>query len=135
MGCDIHIVMERRLPSFEWVGLWSSDEPPGGRPKFAQRDYGLFQRFGVRGHRVGGVIYPRNVPIDVSRLAWLQYMRSPTDHHSASHCTPQEFADAWLAENPDQNIVRPDHALYDLFGLDTSYPEDAEYRLVFWFDN
>ena len=137
MGCDIHIVAERRkAKSAEWIGIWTTDTMPGkARPLFAQRDYGLFQRFGVRGRSESGkVIYPRNIPEDVSRLAWTQYMRCPEDHHSASHCTPQEFADAWLAENPNAEGIRADHAVYDLLGID-SYPDGFEYRLVFWFDN
>lgn len=135
MGCDIHIVMERRKKDGgEWIGAWCSDFIPGGRPKFAMRDYGLFQRFGVRGYREDiKAIYPRNLPEDVSRLAWTQYMRCPTDYHSASHCTLQEFADAWMAENPEDSKVRADFALYDLFGVFGDEPFD--YRLVFWFDN
>jgi hypothetical protein len=137
MGCDIHIVLERRKAgSQEWVGVWASDRLPGksGRPHFAQRDYGLFSRFGVRGHRDDGkVIYPRNIPEDVSRLAWAEYMRAPTDYHSPSHLTPQEFADAWLAENPNNTEVRPEFVLWDLLNLDTDY--EGDHRLVIWFDN
>jgi len=136
MGCDIHMVMERRKQNeAEWVGAWSSDAMPGGRPGFARRDYGLFQRFGVRGYRDDcKIVYPRNIPEDVSRLAWSEYMRCPTDYHSASHCTPTEFAEAWLAENPDDNGVRAEFALYDMFGIESG-EERYEYRLVFWFDN
>jgi hypothetical protein len=137
MGCDIHIVLERRRAgSPEWVGLWSTDTIPGDRPFFAQRDYGLFSRFGVRGHRDDGkVIYPRNVPEDVSRLAWTQYMRAPTDYHSPSWTTLTEFAEAWLDENSQMSKVRREHALWDMFRIDGSWPEGVEYRLVFWFDN
>lgn len=137
MGCDIHIVLERRKRgSLEWIGVWASDEVPiKGRSKIAKRNYGLFSRFGVRGQREDyrEVIYPRNIPEDVSRLAWTQYMRSPTDYHSASYATPEEFVAAWVKENPNDPDVRPEHALYDLLQLDTDY--DGEHRLVFWFDN
>jgi len=139
MGCDIHIVLERRKrDSGEWIGQWCSDNLPDrwGRPKCARRDYGLFSRFGVRGPRDdGNAIYPRNIPEDVSRLAWSLYMLSPTDHHSASYCSLEEFIEAWRAENPNDAEVRKDWAHYDLFGVDLDWPENAEYRLVFWFDN
>lgn len=138
MGCDIHIVLERRKAgNAEWIGVWASDHLPGkqGRPRFAQRDYGFFSRFGVRRsyEETRPVIYPRNIPEDVSRLAWTEYMSAPTDHHSASYATPQEFVGMWLAENQDSEDVRPEHALWDLLRLDTGF--GCEHRLVFWFDN
>lgn len=134
MGCDIHIVVERREKgSPEWVGVYASDTAIGGRPKVAQRDYGFFARVAsVRG-RVEGGLYPRNLPKDVSRLAWLLYMRCPTDYHNPSHMSPTQFAAAWIVENPTDTTVRPDHAVWDLLGIDGD--EEAEHRIVFWFDN
>lgn len=135
MGCDIHIVLERQDPDTrEWTGIWCSDVGPGACATIGKRDYGFFSHFGVRGRAESGVIYPRNIPKDVSRLAWLQYMRCPTDYHSASHATPEEFCAAWLAENPDSKSVRPEHALYDLLGL-YSDEDTPPHRVVFWFDN
>lgn len=134
MGCDIHIVMERREGS-EWVGIWSSDVGPrkDGRALIARRDYGFFSRFAVRGS-TGDVIYPRNIPKDVSRLAWLQYMKAPTDNHSASHASIEEFCDAWMAANSEHPGVRPEFAPYDLLGL-FGDEDEGEHRVVFWFDN
>ncbi len=135
MGCDIHIVMERHEPETgEWVGIWSSDNGPWGRTKVAQRDYGFFAQFAVRGRAEQGVIWPRNLPKTVSRLAWLQYMRCPTDYHSASHASVDEFCQAWLAANPNDEKVRREHVAYDLLGLSLD-EDDPEHRLVFWFDN
>ena len=137
MGCDIHMVLEGKFPGdSDWVGIVAYDRLPGSRLKFSQRDYGLFQRFGVRGYREDvATIYPRNLPRDVSPLAWRMYMLCPTDYHSASHCTLREFADAWRAENPDDATVRSEHVIYDLFGLWEGEEGEPEYRLVFWFDN
>lgn len=136
MGCGIHIILERRYPDSEWVGVWSSDVGPGKlRAKIARRDYGFFQRFGVRGYRDDvTAIYPRNLPRDVSRFSWLQYMLCPTDYHSASHATLDEFCAAWLAENPNDAEVRAEHATYDLFGI-FGDEDEGEHRVVFWFDN
>ncbi|MEM1151827.1 MAG: hypothetical protein AAGI03_14980 [Pseudomonadota bacterium] len=138
MGCDIHIVLESRKPgSSEWIGHWCTDNlPTRRRPRIADRDYAFFQRFAVRGTSESGkVIYPRNLPEDLSRLAWSLYMLRPTDHHSASHCTPMEFAEAWLEENPNQDEIRAEFAFWDMFGIDEEWPPETEYRLVFWFDN
>lgn len=130
MGCDIHLVVERRRQGEKWIGIFSSDNAPG-RPKIAQRDYDFFSKIAnVRG---SGGRYPRNVPKDISDLAWDEYMASPTDHHSASHETLAEFCDVYLSVNP--SAARKEFAAFDLFGLDPSYPENCEYRVVFWFDN
>lgn len=136
MGCDIHIVIERRMAGdTEWIGILSTDNSIGPLPKIAQRDYGFFAEVAsVRGTSTT-TKYPRNVPRDVSRLAWTQYMMAPTDHHSASYATPAEFVDAYIRANPHGDGFRIDHATYDLLGLSSDYPEGAEYRVVFWFDN
>ena len=138
MGCDIHVVLEsRKVGSSEWIGQWCSDNVPMKRgPRVAYRDYGLFQRFGVRGRSESGPrILPRNLPEDVSRLAWTHYMRAPTDHHSASWCTPDEFVAMWFEEHPNSDDVRREHAVWDLLKIETDWPEATEHRLVFWFDN
>lgn len=138
MGCDIHMVLERRLPDREWIGLWSSDAFPlgGGRPLVARRDYEFFAEVaGVRGNTRTS-LYPKNLPEDVSRLSWVQYMRSPTDHHSVSHLSADDFVAAYKRANPEgRHGYRPEFALYDLLGVDPDWPENADYRVVFWFDN
>lgn len=137
MGCDIHMVLERRDAATEWLGIWSSDVTPGikGRTKVGQRDYGFFAEVAqVRGRSDTG-LYPRNLPRDVSRLAWLQYMSAPSDYHSASHLSLDEFTAAYLRANPDDPEVRANFAAYDLFDIDAEWPEGCEYRVVFWFDN
>lgn len=133
MGCDIHIVLERRLPGKEWVGLYATDYHPGGRLSVAKRDYEFFAEIAsVRGSSKSSR-YPKNVPEDLSELAWTEYMRCPTDHHSASHASLADFCDVYLSVNP--NAGRKEFAAHDLFGVDSDWPENAEYRVVFWFDN
>jgi hypothetical protein len=132
MGCDIHLVVERRrTPAERWFGIYSSDQGPRPRAKIAQRDYDFFAHLAnVRG---SGPNYPRNVPEDISALAWQEYMSAPTNHHSASHMSVAEFCAAYLKIRPEGAWA--DHAAYDLLGIWSDSPEGAEYRVVFWFDN
>jgi hypothetical protein len=133
MGCDIHIVLERRMPGKEWIGLYATDYHPGPRIKVAQRDYEFFAEIAnVRGLSKSSR-YPKNVPEDISDLAWAEYIRCPTDHHSASHASLSDFCEVYLSVNPSAG--RKEFAASDLFGIDSDWPENAEYRVVFWFDN
>lgn len=145
MGCDIHIVLERRKKGRDkWIGVYSTDEAyPIIRKNMiaARRDYAFFGEVAAVRSRpeTGSPLYPRNLPEDMSDLTREQYWRAPRDYHSASYATPTEFAERWLkanAEKPEhfrQKEVSPDHALYDLLGIDSD--SDADYRVVFWFDN
>lgn len=133
MGCDIHIVLERREPDSEWVGIWLSDALPGNRPPIAERDYDFFAEVAAVRGRTDTSVYPRNLPKDVSRLAWLSYLRAPSDHHSVSHMSVADFVAAWLRAHPDDRSVRREWAVYDL--LRVNGDDDQEWRVVFWFDN
>lgn len=138
MGCDIHIVLERRRKGDrKWIGEFTSDNynVVGRKMKASQRDYGFFGRLAhVRtSPNDEPCYYRKNLPRDVSDLAWDSYMRCPTDHHSASHLSVNEFCKAYLAENPDDPDVREEYAAYDLLGVDPD--TDCDYRVVFWFDN
>lgn len=135
MGCDIHCVIERkREQDAGWTGIICSDL---GRPRplFARRDYSFFAAIAsVRGSSKHNN-YPRNLPEDVSVLAWQEYMSAPTDHHSASHMPLDTFCELWLACNPNYKEVRQEFFLHDLTGLWTDDDKPTEYRVVFWFDN
>lgn len=127
MGCDIHTVIEEKVGD-RWVGVAASDCMKR-RPYYAERDYSFFgQIANVREH---GLHYPKNLPRDVSELAWHLYMRCPTDHHSASHMPLEQFCLIHNEQNP--KLSRLEYAVEDLTGL---YDENGEeYRVVFWFDN
>lgn len=139
MGCDIHIVLETRKrrtetePAGPWIGVWCSDRMPDGRAPVARRDYDFFAAVaGVRGRPDDFRNYPKNLPEDVSALAWREYMRAPTDHHSASHMTAEEFVSVYRAVNPvpDESAGRSHYLL-----LGNDWDEDEDRRVVFWFDN
>lgn len=133
MGCDIHIVIERkRKDDQKWTGLLSTDQLHE-RPVYAQRDYDFFAEVAnVRGRTTRGN-YPKNIPENVSELAWQEIMSCPTDYHSASYMSVQEFCALHNEIRPE--CSREGTAVYDLLGLDLSWPEGADYRVVFWFDN
>jgi hypothetical protein len=135
MGCDIHIVLESRkratetAPAGPWIGLWCSDYFPGSRPTVARRNYEFFAAVAsVRGE---GRHRPRNLPEDISPLAWREYMRAPLDHHSASHMPATSFVDVYQTVNPPADGV----ALYGLYRLLCADRDEDEHRVVFWFDN
>lgn len=127
MGCDIHVVIEEKVDG-RWLGVSASDRLKD-RPEYAQRDYDFFAAIAnVRG---SGGVYPRNLPKDISDLAWHLYMGAPTDHHSASHMAIDEFCEIHHRINP--KMSRGEYATEDLMGI---YKSDGEaHRVVFWFDN
>ena len=133
MGCDIHLVLERRRkPTEDWLGILASDLIPGRSMVVARRDYDFFAEVAnVRGRTSDSKNYPRNVPEDISALAWQLYMSAPTDHHSASHMTAAEFCEVHHAVNPEGS--RAEFATYDLLGVWADQRD--EHRVVFWFDN
>lgn len=133
MGCDIHIVIEEKVGD-KWIGIVATDRLKD-RPIYAMRDYGFFAEIAnVRGR---GGHYPKNLPRDVSELAWHLYMRCPTDHHSASHMTIEKFCEIHNSLNPSKS--RREHATWDLMGLWPAAEIEDEgaspFRVVFWFDN
>lgn len=148
MGCDIHIVVERRLKGrTKWVGLYSSDAAYQIIRKnmiAARRDYGFFADLAsVRGQSSLSQ-YPQNLPEDMSDLTREQFWRSPTDYHSASHMTIDQFTKTWMHSNQKldeqwrSKDIRSDYAAYDLLGVSPDDFDDdkrPDYRVVFWFDN
>lgn len=138
MGCDIHIVLEKKEPDTEWVGVYCTDELPGPRIEIAQRDYRFFAEIAqVRGEGKGEEKhYARNLPRDVSRLAWLSYMRAPMDYHHASYMSVDDFVKAWLFCNKG-NIeeAKLEWAANELLGPLIGEEYGCEFRVVFWFDN
>ena len=143
MGCDIHIVVERRKKGKDrWVGIYCTDFLSRTAIPVGRRDYDFFGEVAnVRSAGTSGN-YPRNLPEDISDLAWQQYMTAPTDHHSASHMSVEDMAACWIKANTKKDEmlrdtkIREDFAVWDLFGYGID-PEEGkwEYRAVFWFDN
>lgn len=129
MGCDIHMVLERKFGN-EWVGLHSyrggesaalnvysgMDEVPldNRRPwvtyKITGRDYGLFAELaGVRGESTMGN-EPRGLPDNMSQLTAVMADEYGSDGHSHSHLSLTEFVAAYCAAT-DQSPTLVEHRL------------------------
>lgn len=164
MGCDIHMVVERRDPELGWVGL--HDFPYGtvelfteingksefvaGRPHWlpCSRNYELFAEIaGVRGDGPE----PRGMPGDASDLARMEVRRWGDDGHSHTWLLMSEavrpFGVAMLGEQGWAKLVadkvsgEPDWdttgKVLDRFGIGLSDDDETldDYRLIIWFDN
>ncbi len=102
----------------------------------AQRDYSFFAELAsVRGssHRNN---YPRNLPVDMSTLTKRMFWQAPTDYHSASFMSVDEFSECWMRVNKNSDRgIRSEFIGYDLLGIDHEDENKFEHRIVFWFDN
>lgn len=135
MGCDIHLVLEKKFRE-QWVGVPMERCP-------CTRNY---KRFGLlAGVRDEGPD-PRGIPEDASALARMEIEDWGVDGHSHSWCTLQEYVQACLASEHDPekmldpNDERVKNPYYHYFGLYVlkldGYSEQIDdYRVVFWFDN
>lgn len=155
MGCDIHMVVERKWGD-KWVGLHAVpymktySRKDGRAPlesnfiswDIKSRNYDLFAKLaGVRGDGP----QPKGIPTDASELALMEIDSWGCDGHSHSWCTAQEFFDLFQATNEwlvTAKLVEgaTPVTIDDLMGI--SYDEiygsgaaDTMYRVVFWFDN
>jgi hypothetical protein len=155
MGCDIHIVVERKWEG-RGVGLrtdrgfvrggYNGEETDWVYPDIGQRDYGFFARLaGVRGDGPE----PLGIPSDASdlTLALTQYWES--DGHSFSYLPLKEFAERWCAKDAAflatmtaERLRGEDRAYARLLdrasiGVFDAYDDMDldDFRVVFWFDN
>lgn len=156
MGCDIHMVVERKWGE-KWVGLHAApfmrtysreNETAPLTMNFhgwdiKNRNYEFFAKLaGVRGKGPE----PRGVPDDASELTLMEVDYYGQDGHSHSWSMAQEFYDLfresneWLVVNSLEGSVRV--SIDDLLGVAYIDLEDEEeenavdnYRVVFWFDN
>lgn len=164
MGCDIHLVLEKRHNG-KWIGVNPFDSirmncvvnvPPNTKREnlssyfwwaVANRNYALFGELaGVRGepstHRE-----PNGIPDDASDLARMEIDVWGRDGHSHSHLSVKTFAERWLiAHDQTQQLVEDKlsggmvllaRTVNELFNVNAE--EDGEnlddYRVIFWFDN
>ena len=156
MGCDIHIVVERKWEG-RWVGLrtdqgfvrggYGGEETDWVYPDVGQRDYAFFARLaGVRG---GDGPEPLGIPGDASDLSLMRLSDWEGDGHSFSYLPIKEFAERWCAKDKAfittmaaerlegknrayaRLLDRASMGTFDLY--DDMNVED--FRVVFWFDN
>ena len=164
MGADIHLFVERKMPSGNWEfmasldhgvrakGLWSGNMIDFGMAfyKVANRNYTLFgQLASVR----GGGREPRGLPNDVSEMVQMFADGWEGDGHSHSWLYADEFADDYYGvqsvedDEPmtdyHQNTLKVDknyavleflQEMCNVAGVGDS-TQANEFRFVFWFDN
>lgn len=151
MGCDIHVVLERKFGD-KWIGLREVRSFPSyvynsGDKSWKQeyffcransRNYDLFGKLAnVRGEGPE----PKGVPDDASELSKALIEQWDSDGHSHSYCTLQEYLEALAAseDNPAEVFLSGKHPAVEaphMFYFGMYEPEDGEeYRVVFWFDN
>lgn len=130
MGCDIHIVFERRFtPTGPWVGVVSVDAlRMDSRPPCDNRNYAFFARLaGVRGDGPKAL----GLPDDAGELARFLAASWDGDGHSHSYVPLAAFVDAYNHSGFGDKTTSegPGHVT----GL---YIDDiTHWRAVFWFDN
>lgn len=155
MGCDIHIVVERRWEG-RWVGVRTDqgyatagyDEPKAAwtTPAVGSRDYDFFARLaGVRGPGPA----PLGIPSDASDLTLALTSAWEGDGHSFSHLPLKEFAERWCAGDEEFLAImaaerlkgesRVYNRLLERASIGAFDPYDVmdvgDFRVVFWFDN
>lgn len=155
MGCDIHIVIEKKWGE-KWVGMrtdrsfvrggYDGKQADWITPTVGQRDYGFFARLaGVR----GGGPDPLGIPSDASDLTLALTQEWDGDGHSYSYLPLKEFAERWCAADPEFIAVLAAERLRDekqayarlldraSIGAFDSYDDHdmEDFRVVFWFDN
>ncbi len=151
MGCDIHVVIEKKFGD-KWIGLEELRPRPYYRfdlelqkhigPEFSicrgrERNYDLFAALaGVRGDGPE----PKGLPDDASELS-SAVLGGDGDCHSHSWCTLDEYVENLLATvgspaeiflaDKHPAVVDPYKYYFNMYAPD----EDEEYRVVFAFDN
>ena len=148
MGCDIHLVLERRSGS-KWFavntfqGHANANRKAGDfmaqtYPAATQRNYTRFARLaGVRGKGPE----PKGLPLDASETTKFLSDDYGEDGHSHSYMSVEEavriFSDTerWRDDEKEDGYARKYPASF-FFGVEPSRGETIDdYRIVFWFDN
>ncbi len=131
MGTDVHFVVEMRdANSHEFIGVVYSQFLPLGILA-DKRDTEFFERLKQGTHKTP---YPAFYEINISNLSryWVEYYGS--DGHSFGCMSVKEYADIYFECNPNDKI-KDFGRVFHVFGFDLDIPEDAEFRIVYWFDN
>lgn len=138
MGCDIHMIVERKVGK-KWVAintmsLHRTREKSFSFPLATDRNY---KRFGALSDGVRGYagLTARGVPRNASDTAKYHIKRYGSDGHSHSWMPIQQAAKIMLETeyNPDEWTRKWPIDAY--FQVEERHLKEADHRLVFWFDN
>src|SRR5262245_45786506 len=141
MGCDIHMVLERRdYEKNRWVGI---DSFCGHQSCLGDRGYSWsiarsrnYARFAKLAGVRGDGPEPRGVPDDISETTDFLIRDWDGDGHShswlmLSDAVPIFLETAWPDPEPDSFTAKYPASYF--FGVESEKLDD--YRLIFWFDN
>ncbi len=149
MGCDIHLVLEKKHGK-KWVGIdtfaghqqpkWMVAKGMSGysSPIARERNY---ERFAALANVRGPGPKPRGLPKDASDTTKLMVERWGGDGHSHSWLPLAEAANIFDKTNGPQDSDDDFVSKYPtshFFGVDVSEGSNekiSDYRVVFWFDN
>ena len=147
MGCDIHLVLERRVAkglhgerNDRWVAVntFESHHPaygsePWSTPAARSRNYTRFAALaGVRGE---GPI-PRGLPENISETTKYLIDMWGGDGHSHSYLPVTEAAAIFLRTSSglkDDSVFGYRYPASHFFGVEDE--DEENFRIVFWFDN
>lgn len=146
MGCDIHLVLEKRHGS-KWIGVdtFSGDhrakwmlkpkEYDWSSPVARDRNYDRFAALaGVRGSGPE----PRGIPADASDTTAYLVEDYGSDGHGHSWLPMKEASEVWKRTAGQLDEIESKYPDSYFFGVDTSEGSNNnsdDYRIVFWFDN
>lgn len=152
MGCDIHVVIEKKFGD-KWIGMelcrsishYPFDSEKGelaDKPGYIwhparSRNYELFAKLaGVRGDGPD----PKGLPEDASELSHAVLPADDSDLHSHSWCSMEEYIRLLLEteSNPAKVLLTDSVQLkdpYRYYFWMYAPEEGEEYRCVFAFDN
>lgn len=142
MGCDIHLVVERK-EIYDWIAVhipegWSL-LPGHGRhqdwasPLCRARNYERFSALaGVRGNGPK----PRGVPDDAAQTTRYMIAKYGPDGHSHSWLPLDKATEIFLqTERADLGNFERQYPASTYFNVESEDMGMAEWRVVFWFDN
>jgi hypothetical protein len=141
MGCDIHMVLERKY-GLKWIAMdtFKGHEGSHGKgwtsPAATSRNY---VRFAALASVRGDGPQARGLPADISETTAMLFEDWGSDAHSMSWLPLDEAAKIFLATDHD---TKPDdfkskYPQSHYFGVDESDARSnrVKHRIVFWFDN
>ncbi len=140
MGCDIHIVLERKY-GLRWIAVdtFKGHETSYGKgwasPLAASRNYDRFAALAnVRSNDENGPA-PRGAPADISETTAMLLEDWEGDAHSTSWLPLNEAAQVFLAtEHGEVTDFAKKYPQSHFFAVDEE-GERGKHRIVFWFDN
>lgn len=139
MGCDIHLVLERKLAEEAgWVAvdLFGYSRDTSGRTCFPAARSRNYRRFAALAGVRGDGPEPRGFPEDASQSAKYLFDDWGADAHSPSWLEIDEATRVFLATEYEPfkaDSIEAKWPMSHYFNTEADNPDN--YRIVFWFDN